>query len=298
MTAQRNPDQLIRAFLEEGPVEMPDRAFDAARGDIHRTRQRVVLGPWREPSMSTITRLALAAVVVVAIGVGWVNFGPGLPGFGGDPTPVPTLVPTPSPAPTPVQIFGQTEPLQPGKYWFDYGSLPGWDLPGTSITITIPALGWVPFANFAVDRNYGLTDAEAGASLVIWNITNTFADPCTDHTPVVPPPGPSVDELIAALSNQAGIDAAQPVDVIVDGYAGKSVELTITTDPATCSGGLFTWGSESDGRYAQGIDEVDRVYVLDVEGERLTFFARIPARTTAEHRVELESIIDSIDIQP
>lgn len=68
MTAPRNPDDLIRAFLGEGETDLPDRAFDAVRADIHRTRQRVVIGPWREPQMSTFARVAIAAVAVVAVG--------------------------------------------------------------------------------------------------------------------------------------------------------------------------------------------------------------------------------------
>ncbi len=69
MTAPRNPDDLIRAFLGEGESDLPDRAFDAVRADIHRTRQRVVIGPWREPKMSTFARVAIATVAVLAVGL-------------------------------------------------------------------------------------------------------------------------------------------------------------------------------------------------------------------------------------
>ena len=71
MTAPRDPDRRIRAFLDEGPEELPDRAYDAVRASIDQTRQRAVIGPWREPDMSTIARLgAAAAVLVVAVMVG------------------------------------------------------------------------------------------------------------------------------------------------------------------------------------------------------------------------------------
>ena len=52
MTARR-PDELIDAFLEEGRDDLPDRVFDAVRGEIHRTRQRVVIGPWTGPCAVT-----------------------------------------------------------------------------------------------------------------------------------------------------------------------------------------------------------------------------------------------------
>lgn len=50
------------------------------------------------------------------------------------------------------------------------------------------------------------------------------------------------------------------------------------------------------GRGTQDTNETDRVYVLDVDGVRFTCFARIPPRTTAADRAELEAIIDSIEI--
>jgi hypothetical protein len=43
---------------------------------------------------------------------------------------------------------------------------------------------------------------------------------------------------------------------------------------------------------------MNRMYILDVDGQRFTFSARIPARTTAADRAELEAVIASIDIQP
>src|SRR5439155_13499714 len=76
MTASRDPDKLIRAFLDEGQTDLPDRVFDAVRHDIQRTRQRVVIGPWRVPNMNMFARVAIAAAAVVAIGFAWVNFGP------------------------------------------------------------------------------------------------------------------------------------------------------------------------------------------------------------------------------
>src|SRR5439155_6926508 len=76
MTAPRDADRLIQTFLSKGETDLPDRAFEAIRRDIHRTRQRVVLGPWREPDMSTIARVAIAAAAVVAIGLASLNFGP------------------------------------------------------------------------------------------------------------------------------------------------------------------------------------------------------------------------------
>ena len=81
MTAPRDPDQLIRAFLDEGRTELPDRAYDAVRDQIDRTRQRVVIGPWRESDMNTYAKVALAAAAVLVVAVIGINLLPG--GSGG-----------------------------------------------------------------------------------------------------------------------------------------------------------------------------------------------------------------------
>ena len=296
MTAHHHPDTLIQAFLDEGMTELPDRAFDAVRSDINRTRQRVVIGPWREPTMSTIARLAVAAVVVLAAGVAWANLGP--PGdIGGRPTPPPTAIPTATPTATDPQLIRSgIGALAPGRYRFDYGAAVGSEgfLSGTDILITIPDVGWTNYESFAVDRNYGPNSADAGASLVMWRITNRYVNGCGDPTPFSPAPGPGLDEILETIANQPGIDAGPIEDVTVDGYAGGMVELTVTVDITTCPDGFYPWLD----KFVQGNSEVLRVYALDVDGLRLTFFARITERTTPEHLAQLESIIASIDIQP
>ncbi len=64
MTARRDPDQFIKAYLEEGLTELPDRAYDAVRSEIDHTRQRVVIGPWRVPNMNNFARFAIAAAAI------------------------------------------------------------------------------------------------------------------------------------------------------------------------------------------------------------------------------------------
>jgi hypothetical protein len=91
MTARRDPDRLIRTFLDDGPNELPDDSYDAVRAHIDHTRQRVVIGPWREQQMSNFARIGIAAAAVLAIAVVGVNLLPGQgPGFGQGPPPSPT----------------------------------------------------------------------------------------------------------------------------------------------------------------------------------------------------------------
>ncbi len=161
--------------------------------------------------------------------------------------------------------------------------------------------GWIALQGIFLDKDYDPTDAGAGAALVAWQISGTFVDPCTNHALVKPTPGPGIDALVDALARQPGTTAGPPTAVTVDGYSGKFVEVTVTADITKCGGtdGFWMWASpDGDRRYVQGTNEVNRMYVLDVEGRRFTFNARIPARTTAADRAELEAIIASMDIQP
>ena len=72
--------------------------------------------------------------------------------------------------------------------------------------------GW----NFGVCR-----DDESGVGFVI--VDNVVSDPCDPTQPhLVPPVGPSVDDLVTAISNLAGFEATDPVDVTVDGFRESS----------------------------------------------------------------------------
>ena len=282
MTAPRSFDDRLDAFLEEGQRDLPDRTFDAVRRDIHTTRQRVVIGPWKEPTMSTITRLAIAAAIGTAVVLAWASW-PGRNEI---------AAPTPTPQSVPAFL-----PLDAGgRYTFAWGDAMGADgEAGPDVTITIPSTGWASYAQLAADKNYGTGSSEAGASFVLGKIVYRYEDPCTHQAALTPTPGPGVDDIIEALSGQPGLRTGTPEDVTIDGYSGKSLELTVVTDITACvDGEFYPWND----KFVQGNNEVLRVYALDVDGFRLTFFARIPERTTPTDRAELEAIIDSIDIEP
>jgi len=294
MTASRDPDTLIAAFLDEGQTELPDRVFVAVRSDIQRTRQRVVIGPWKVPNMNMFARVAIAAAAVLAVGFAWVNFGTSQvgPGVGTQPTP----------APRPLPGSGA---VQPGRYWLNAVGVSN-PTSQPRIALTLPG-GWTAdgdglFKNYSPDLNPGEldpSDAGAGPSLVAWQISGTFVDPCTNHILVKPAPGPGVDALADALAHEPGTSAGPPTAVTVGGYSGKFVELTVTADITTCADKFWIWASaDGNSRWVQGRNEMNRIYILDVGGQRFTFSARIPARTTAADRAELETILASIAIQP
>ena len=87
----RDPDQLLGLFLEEGPAVLPDRVLETVRNDIHRQRQRTVIGPWRFLTMRTLlSSAAVIAAVAIGGGVLLATRTPSGPSFGTTPAPSPT----------------------------------------------------------------------------------------------------------------------------------------------------------------------------------------------------------------
>ena len=67
MTASRDPDRMIHAFLREDAGQLDDQVYDAVRAEIDQKRQRVVIGPWRVPTMSKLLPIGLGAAAVIAV---------------------------------------------------------------------------------------------------------------------------------------------------------------------------------------------------------------------------------------
>src|SRR3954462_13881240 len=103
MTARRDRDRLIDAFLQEGAEQLHDQVYDAVRTNIDHTRQRAVIGPWRLPTLNKLVPIALGAAVVVAVLVVGARLLPAAPGgtVGGAPTAIPTAAPTIAPTAAP-----------------------------------------------------------------------------------------------------------------------------------------------------------------------------------------------------
>lgn len=288
MTA-RKPDDMIRAFLSEGQTELPDRAFDAVRHDIHHIRQRVVIGPWTQPDMSVFARLAIAAVAVMAVGLAWVNFGPTQTGFGTQPTP------TPSPLGLP---FGDVElPLEPGASYTTRDPFL------VRVTFTAPA-GWVGRLGAEFMAFTNPTGRHAPAYGVTFGIFDKVAaDPCQFERGFKNAlPASSVDALVTALTGVPGLDASTPIDVTVDGYAGKQLTLTAPASFDGCTvsptGEYAVWqlGDDTNNPFKAG--QRDQLWILDVDGQRLVIDLPEALDQSAQERADAQAVFDSIQIAP
>jgi hypothetical protein len=88
-------DRTARAWLEEGPTRMADRAVLSALEEIHTTRQRRSRWPaWRADRMNTSMKLIASAAAVLLVAVVGYQFLPSNGSSGGQPT----IAPSPSSA--------------------------------------------------------------------------------------------------------------------------------------------------------------------------------------------------------
>ena len=278
-------DRTARAWLEDGPNLMSDRALRSALDEIHNTRQRRALWPARRQSrMFTMTRIAAVAGAILLAVVGF-----GLLSSGGGRGPIP------SPTPTPMALnMGTLGQLQPGTYVTAHPFL-------AQVTFTVPA-GWEGIMGGPYLVDLGKAAESAAVSFQIFD--TVYADPCDfSNGPLDPLPGPSVDDLATALAGLPGLDVTAPTDITIDGYRGKQLTLTAPSDMTGCTlsgeGNLLTWELPLGARIGMTPGEVDRVWILDVDGQRLVIDAPDkPGALDDASKAEVQAVLDSIRIAP
>ena len=293
MTASRDPDRLIHAFLNEGLDELPDPVYDAVRDGIEQTRQRVVIGPWRTPVMNGPLKIGLAAaaaVVVAFVGFQALSGGPA-PGTGPSVAPSATASITAEPSPT------VDAGLPVGSA---YDLLSDGDV---RIVVTIPALGWFDEGGLIKDHSGG--DPPDGAGMLAFS--NRYytvpTDPCGWASSM---PDATVertfDETVTRLAAQLSRDATAPVDVTVGGYPAKSVVLHVPNDAALhgCDQHQFCTltnplvaRTDACMRYAQAPGQIEELWIVDVNGLWAIIDAAYYEGTPAAHVEEMRSIVES-----
>jgi hypothetical protein len=218
----------------------------------------------------------------------------------------PTMTPRPSSTPKPtaaasatvLDFPGVSDDVAPGTYLWGAG-----DATPADITFTLPA-GWM--------SRYGIPHKDRGGPGEIavgnWIIANVYTDSCQWQGSLLSPAiGPTVDDLASALIAQKGRNATEPTDVTLDGYPAKRVELSIPTDldRATCDEGVIrTW--VAPGEDTALVNETENlgmhpgqlnvVYIVDVNGERLVIDTWHMPGTSAADLAELDAILASMRI--
>ena len=265
MNAGRDVERLIADwFVEEAVLRAPDRILEDAGRVVDRTKQRRRGAAWREYFMSAPLRVAAAAAIgVLLVGGALFMFGrPNESSVGPPPAATPTPSPTPSPTPVPVKGLPGSGPLNPGRYVMAMADAP------VDVEFTIGP-GWTS------GGWYINTDT---SSIGLWTVPNVFTDACVDTLPD-PAVGPTVDDLVTALDEQANTDMSTPIDVVVDGHPGVRVDLSPSDNLSSGACAYLTLWSRPDGTPGRAIDlnepgsKIQPVWILDVDGERVVIVA-------------------------
>lgn len=176
------------------------------------------------------------------------------------------------------------------------GSYPGWSVDGGN--------AWsIDGGAFVVNDVHGVL----GVS--VWDVKQVPGDPCHWRASMATP-GPSVADLVAALVAQRLRKATAPAQVTLAGYHGQYLEWSVPSDMAVTGDSDFagcdawpdnghldfvSWlGTGDSERYEQVAGQIDRVWVLDVNGQRLVVDATYGPSTTQSDREDLDRVAQSL----
>jgi probable HAF family extracellular repeat protein len=187
--------------------------------------------------------------------------------------------------------------LTPGVQVLDLVSRetsPGGPAQLPQIELTLPK-GWFNY------DGWGMND---GGPLIVsfWDVNKVYPTGCHWASKPMIDPGPTVNGLAHALYTRPLRHASKPRSVSLGGFSGKYLKWSVPTNMswAHCRQGYFeSWtakGWASD-RYQQGGGQVDRLWILNVDGQRLVIDAAY-LDATKKQRAELNRIVHSIKFLP
>lgn len=293
MTTRNDFDKQLAAFLEDGATELSDGALQSVHAGVSRTRQRAVLGPWRNP-MSNLTRaIVLVAALIAVLAVGLIG-GVGRPvaTTGPDasatatPTGAATTVPTPAP---PAYRWPRT--LLPGTYTTAFA----WNMP-IALTFTVPA-GW---------ESRDIEVIKAAMSVSVQLVGETFRDACSGDV-ADGPTGETAADLTSAIALLPDLDASAADTATIGGM--PAAHLTYEAAPGvSCVGESSHLWAIRTAALLQGVPVgapswplragSHEVWVVELAGERLLIDATAGPTPSASDEAELAGIVDSIRFGP
>lgn len=296
MSTDREVTRIVRSWLEEGATSLPDRVLDAVLDQVPATPQR---RPWRSArryaDVNNVLKVLTAAAAVVAVAFVGLSFLPRQDGAGG---PGSSPSPASTPSASPVASLGVAiGALEPGTYRIDDPRL-------TTVpyTFTVPE-GWTGRSDGEISKNSGQLD---GVQFTPTVVTHVYTDACQSQGTLTPV-GPTADDLVRALVDQADSDASTPVDTTVGGYPAKRIDMSVPADldTSTCREPdvlIQIWADAAETSwFAIPVDPpglVSPVYIVDADGTRVVLFAGGGPEASASDLAELQAVLDSITFEP
>ena len=188
--------------------------------------------------------------------------------------------------------------LPPGEGDLTAGSYSLADFP-VEITFDIPPVEppatWFACSPSPVEQAVCHESAAEQFVAITFQIVDNVVAECADQETAElldPPVGPSVDDLVTAISSLDGYEATAPVDVTVSGFQGK--EFTLTAVQHGCGA---TWAT-ADRVTGMGAGESNLLRILDVDGVRVVIAGAYHAETPEADVATVEQVMDSVQIEP
>ena len=156
-----------------------------------------------------------------------------------------------------------------------------------------------------------MTNYSGGASRSIsfWDVGRVARNPCHSIGHLYDP-GPTVDDLVAALEAESMRHATAPTDITLAGYPGKYLEWSVPKDMVVTGDSDFagcdvqgdghrnfvSWdGSGGVGqRWQQMAGQIDQLWILNVNGQRLVVDASHSPNATQTQIDEEGQVVHSI----
>lgn len=248
-----------------------------------------------------MTRVRLVALLFAAIALcAGCSSGAGSPPSTAS-APTPTVGPTASPLPAPSETpVATATPLPTHKVGGGVVGVASNDPAYPRYSVWVPG-GWSASGEFVTRSGPNVM------GLSVWDAIKVPTDPCR-WSSTMTTPGPTVDDLVKALVAQRTRNASTPAAVTLAGY--KGVVLTWSVPPDMVDGEkcdpwpdngyrdfvsfLGVGGSE---RYQQLANQVDSLWVLDVNGHRLVVDATYSADATDAQKAELKQVTESLEFE-
>lgn len=152
-------------------------------------------------------------------------------------------------------------------------------------------------------------DGSAVIGMSIWDVDQVPTDPCK-WLGSMATPDPTVGDLVEALVSQRTRNATKPADVTLAGYSGTYIEWSVPPDMVVTGDADFagcdliadnghrdfvswlsTGGSD---RYQQVAGQVDRLWILDVAGQRLVLDATNSPDASEMDISQLTDVVESL----
>jgi hypothetical protein len=260
MNVQRDPDEILAAWLDDGPLELPSgtrRAIVTALSTTPQAR-RGPFAPGRFQMIPFARFAAIATVVVVALGTAIVVLRPAPSTVSGPtasaPTPSTAASPSASPAQSSDSVLRTPSPLQ-GR---------ATDFP-VAFTYDLPAdAGLVvdfhdPYKDFYQFRHPSGVDTYDGG-VIVRAITGGRTNPCSasrEHVDLADPAA-----FVAYFRTVPTMEVRDVTDTSVDGHPAKQMTLHFSAATAACPD-VYLW--TEDGSVSKNGGRSDlRVTLFDV----------------------------------